>query len=211
MRIAERVSHDATGIRQFSFTLNHPPMRKFVRSLALVAGLAAPLSIASAQGGFGVGSKLFSVGLLGGSTGYGLGAGAAFEVGIKDFTPEVSLGIGGFAGFTQKTVNYGVVASNYSYTLRSIPVAAIGNVHYKIKDQPKLDLYGGLNLGFVKYSYSSSVTGFNSDNLGSSDVALGLNVGARYDLTSSVAGLLQLSGGSNFPLYFVGVTFKMGK
>lgn len=183
-------------------------MRKFVRSLALVAALAAPLSIASAQSGFGVGSKLFSVGLLGGgASNYGIGAGAAFEVGVKDFTPELSLGIGGFVGFTHRSDSYFTT----SISSTTIPIAAIGNVHYKLKDQPKLDLYGGLNLGFVHYSFSTDYPGYTAGSYGggSSSLALGLDVGARYDFAPKVAGFVQLSGGSNFPLYFLGLTFKM--
>ncbi|MEP6764680.1 MAG: outer membrane beta-barrel protein [Gemmatimonadaceae bacterium] len=183
-------------------------MRKFVRSLALVAGLAAPLSIASAQGGnFGVGSKILSVGLLGGGNNFGIGGGVAFEVGAKELAPDFTLGVGGFIGFTQKTYDCSI---GCTYTFRAIPIAAIGNVHYKLKDQPKLDLYGGLSLGFTNYSSSSSYTGFNSDNFGaSSGLGFGLQVGARYNLTDKVAGMLQLGGGSNTALYFLGLTFKM--
>lgn len=183
-------------------------MRKFVRSLALVAALAAPLSIASAQGGnFGVGSKIFSVGLLGGGTGFGIGGGAAFEVGVKELAPDFTLGVGGFVGYTQKSYNY---SSTYNQTVRAIPIAAIGNVHYKIKDQPKLDLYAGLSLGFTNISVSSDFPGFNSNTSAySSGLGFGGQVGARYDFTPKVAGFVQLGGGSNTAVYFLGLTFKM--
>jgi hypothetical protein len=186
-------------------------MRNFVRSIAVAAALVAPLSVASAQkssdGSFGVGTRELSVGLLGGSSGnYGIGAGAAFEVGVKELAPNFTLGLGAFVGFTSKSEG----VSGYSYTARTIPIAAVGNVHYKLQDQPKLDLYGGLNVGFVHYSFSSSDAYFNGYNYGSSsDLALGVDIGARYDFAPKVAGFVQLSGGSAFPLYFVGLTFKM--
>ena len=180
-------------------------MRKFVRSLALVAALAAPLSVAHAQ--FATGSKLFSVGLLGGGTNFGIGAGVAFEVGVKELAPDFTLGVGGFVGFTQKSYDCGVTCS---YKFRAIPIAAIGNVHYKIKDQPKLDVYGGLSLGFTNYSSSSDFAGFNSSNFGaSSGLGFGAQVGARYDFAPNIAGLVQLGGGSNTALYLLGLTFKM--
>jgi hypothetical protein len=110
-------------------------------------------------------------------------------------------------GYTSKSYDYLV---GYSYKWTTIPIAAIANAHYKMADQPKVDLYGGLSLGFVHYSYSSDYAGFNSSSVGgSSDLALGINVGGRYDFTPNVAGVLQLSGGSHFPLYFLGLTFKM--
>lgn len=184
-------------------------MRNFVRTLAVCAALAAPLSAAAAQGSeFKVGTKLLSVGLLGGGTGFGIGAGAAYEVGVKELAPEWTLGVGGFVGFTQKSYTCGAACD---YTFRAIPIDAVGNVHYKMKDNPKLDLYGGLSIGFTNFSASSSVNGFDYGLYGNTNSGLGIGgqIGARYDLTPKLNGFLQLGGGSNTAVYFVGLTFKM--
>ena len=184
-------------------------MRKFVRSFVIAAALVAPLSVASAQGdGFKVGTKILSIGLLGGGTGFGIGAGAAYEVGVKELAPEWTLGVGGFVGFTSKSYDCGPACS---YSFRAIPIDAIGNVHYRMKDNPKLDLYGGLSVGFTNFSASSSVNGFDYGLYGNTNSGLGIGgqVGARYDFTPKLGGFLQLGGGSNTAVYFIGVNFKM--
>ena len=185
-------------------------MRNFVRSIALVAALAAPLSLASAQKGgdavFNVGSKLLSVGVIGGGSGFGVGAAVAYEVGVKELAPDWTLGVGGFVGFTSKSYGY----TTYDYTVRAIPIAAIGNVHYKIKDQPKVDVYGGLSIGFTNISVSSDNSAFNdSFSAYSSGLGIGGQVGVRYAFSPKVLGLVQLGGGSNTSVFLAGLSFKM--
>jgi uncharacterized protein YraI len=167
---------------------------------------------APAGSAFGVGSKLLSVGLTGGgAANYGLGIGAQYEVGFKELSPALTLGIGATVGYSTRSFDYGVFGgTRYSYNWTTIPVGAIGNVHWKIPSQPKLDLYGGLSLGYAFYSFSSDFDGFDSGSVsGTSDLLLGLNVGARYQFAPKFQGMMQLSGGDNLSLYQIGLSFRM--
>jgi hypothetical protein len=161
---------------------------------------------------FGIGSRLLSVGLTGGgAANYGLGLGAQFEVGFKEIAPNVTLGIGATVGYSSRSFDYGIFGgTRYRYNWTTIPVGAIGNAHFKIESQPKLDLYGGLSLGYAFYSFSSEFTGFDSGTVsGTSDLLLGVNVGARYQFAPKVQGMVQMSGGSNLSFYQIGASFRM--
>jgi len=171
-----------------------------------------PRADAPAGSAFGVGSKLLSVGLTGGgAANYGLGIGAQYEVGFKELSPTLTLGLGATVGYSSKSFDYGVFSgTRYNYSWTTIPVGAIGNVHWKIPSQPKLDLYGGLSLGYAFYSFSSDFDGFDSGSVsGTSDLLLGLNVGARYQFAPKFQGMMQLSGGDNLSLYQIGLSFRM--
>ncbi|WP_353267681.1 SH3 domain-containing protein [Gemmatimonas sp.] len=167
---------------------------------------------APAGSAFGVGSKLLSVGLTGGgAANYGLGIGAQYEVGFKELSPSLTLGLGATVGYSSRSFDYGTFrGTRYSYNWTTIPVGAIGNVHWKIPSQPKLDLYGGLSLGYAFYSFSSDFDDFDSRSVsGTSDLLLGINVGARYQFAPKFQGMMQLSGGDNLSLYQIGLSFRM--
>jgi hypothetical protein len=179
------------------------------RTLAVAAALLLP-SVAFAQTAstrpFGQGSRIGSVGILTGGDYEGFGGGASFEVGVKEFTPTLSLGIGAFAGFVKGDVGF---TSAFDYNVTQIPIMAIGNVHLALAGQPKLDLYAGLSAGIVRTSVSFDGTAPGGFDLSESDseVGIGFQVGARYAFTERAMGFAQL-GASDIPLLYAGLSFR---
>ena len=180
-----------------------------VRAVALAAALALP-AVASAQDRqFDVGTKLFNVGLLLGEEAYGsVGVGAGFEVGFKDISGVVKLGLGGSIGFLRSSFN-GILGSGYSLT--SIPVLGYVHGHYQIESVPKLDLYAGPAVGvsLSRFSFDDGYCGAGVDCADNdSAVSAGIQAGARWALTPKVLGWAQVSGGNNMPFANVGLSFK---
>lgn len=180
-----------------------------VRAVAVAAALAVP-AIASAQDRqFDVGTKLLNVGLIVGSESYGsIGAGGGLEVGFKNISDQVILGIGGSIGFARSTYD-GIGAFGYSSTV--IPVLGFVHGHYQLKEVPKLDLYAGPAVGvsMYRFSYDNGYCGTGIDcSANNSDPAIGVQAGARWALTPKVLGWAQVSGGSNLPFLNAGVSFK---
>lgn len=181
-----------------------------VRAIALAAALATIPAISSAQDRqFDVGTKLFNVGLLLGDEAYGsVGVGGGLEVGFKNISDQVILGIGGSVGFRRSSTDY----FGYGSTVTVVPVLGFVHGHYQLADVPKLDLYAGpaAGLALSRYSYDSracNAPGANcSDN--NSDVAIGIQAGARWALTPTVLGWAQVSGGTRLPYLNLGISFK---
>lgn len=181
------------------------------RTLAITAAMLLPTAAfaqasSSSSKMFGQGTRIASVGVLTGGDYEGFGGGASFEVGVKEFTPTISLGLGAFAGFVKGDVGY---SSLFNYNITQIPVMAIGNVHLAVPSQPKLDLYAGASLGIVRTSvdYDGSAPGGFDLGDSNSDVGFGIQVGARYAFTPSAMGFAQL-GASDIPLLYAGLSFK---
>jgi len=188
-------------------------MNNRFRTFAVAAALLIP-SIAFAQSTstststrpFGLGSRIASVGILTGGDYEGFGIGGSFEVGVKELTPTLSLGVGAFAGFVRGDLGF-----NFG-NVTQIPVMAIGNVHLDIPSLPKLDLYGGLSLGILRTSLSvdfddDEFGGFGDGSLSNTELGLGIQVGARYAFTPRAMGFAQL-GVNDIPLLYAGLSFK---
>lgn len=184
-----------------------PHMTNRFRSITVAAALLVP-ALATAQSttkAFGTSSRIFNVGILTGGDYEGFGIGASFEKGVYEFTPSLTLGLGAFAGFVKGDVGQ---SNGFEYNVTQIPVMAIGNVHLAIPSQPNLDVYGGLSLGIVRFSSSfdgAAPTGF--DDASSSDLGLGIQVGARYAFTPKVTAFGQL-GVNDIPLLYAGLSFN---
>ncbi|MES2522826.1 MAG: outer membrane beta-barrel protein [Gemmatimonadota bacterium] len=184
-------------------------MTNFSRTLAVAAAMLLP-SAAFAQEmsarPFGQGSRIVSVGILTGGDYEGFGIGGSFEVGVKEFTPTLSLGVGAFAGFVRGDVGF---TPGFDYTFTQVPIMAIGNLHLALPSQPKLDLYGGLSLGIIRTSvdYEGSAPGAFNLSESDSDVGLGIQIGARYAFTERTMGFAQL-GANDIPLLYAGLSFK---
>lgn len=189
-------------------------MKNLVRALTVAAAVAVAPSIMLAQKNqFEVGSKVLSVGLLLGGTSYtygsgGIGLGAGLEVGVGEIAKQVRLGVGGFLGYQHDSD--GLFGNNFSVS--SILIAGFVNGHYQLKQVPKLDLYAGPVLGISRQSVNydnkcvSSIT-YDCNN-SSSDPAVGVQTGARYEFTPGVLGSIQLSVGTRLPLANAGIAFK---
>lgn len=184
-----------------------------VRAFAVAAALATLPAIASAQDKqFEVGTKLLNVGVVVGSESYGsLGVGGGLEVGFKDIQGKVTLGIGGSIGIARSS--YDAIFSTYGYSTTAVPILGFVHGHYQLPTVPKLDLYAGPAIGvsLLRYSFDDGYcagtrSSFCSGN--TSDVAGGIQAGARWALTPKVLGWAQLSGGTNMPFLNAGVSFK---
>jgi hypothetical protein len=181
-----------------------------IRAVAVAAALVALPAIATAQDRqFDVGTKLLNVGLLVGSESYGsIGVGGGLEVGFKNISDQVILGIGGSIGLARSSFD-GFGAFGYSTT--AIPILGFVHGHYQLKEVPKLDLYAGPAVGvsLFRFSYDDGYcAGLNICDANGSDPAIGVQAGARWALTPKVLGWAQLSGGTNLPFLNAGVSFK---
>lgn len=189
-------------------------MKNLVRALTVAAAVAVAPSIMLAQKNqFEVGSKVLSVGLLLGGTSYtygsgGIGLGAGLEVGVGEIAKQVRLGVGGFLGYQHDSD--GLFGNNFSVS--SILVAGFVNGHYQLRQVPKLDLYAGPVLGIsrqsVNYDNKCEISIKYDCNNSSSDPAVGVQTGARYEFTPGVLGSIQLSVGTRLPLANAGIAFK---
>ena len=157
-----------------------------VRAFAVAAALATLPVVASAQDKqFDVGTKLLNVGVLVGSESYGsIGVGGGLEVGFKDIQGKVILGIGG---------SIGIARSSYvGFNTTAVPVLGFVHGHYQLPDVPKLDLYAGPALGvsLARFSYDNGYcNNANICSVNGSDVAGGIQAGARWALTPAILGL----------------------
>ena len=154
------------------------------------------------------------------NSGYKTGAfgpiAVAYEYGVTD-----NIGIGGginystfWAGWDEKTVVYNPLPTNktYSYTWRLSALQVLGraNYHFPIKND-KLDLYGGVGLGFTKFGYSWESTNpdFNESSynisLGSA-VGYSLNLGGRYLFNDNVGAYAEI--GYGLSIFNAGLAFR---
>jgi hypothetical protein len=173
-------------------------MKKFF-SVLMIVMLAMVGTQAVAQ--YEKGDKLLNLGVgLNSYYGGGFPLGASFEVGITD---EIS--VGAQIDYYSYGYDYGV-GYNYRYTF--IPVAVRGSYHVnKLLNlgNDKIDLYGGLALGYYISSYTSSYTGPYSDGFGGK-VLFGAHVGGRYYFKPNIGGFAEL--GYGVASLKLGVTFK---
>ncbi len=140
----------------------------------------------------------------------GLGFGYYYAGGVPilfsaDFAINDAITIGPYLGFTSWRRNY--FGYRWSYTF--IDFGARGAYHFsKHIDNmtEKLDLYGGVMLGYriTSYSYSGAI---DLDNDYPSALTAGLFGGARYYFTDRFAAYGELGYGVA-PL-MLGVTFKL--
>lgn len=171
-------------------------MTKVLRpfAFALAAAIALPFSTVAAQGEFNVGTKIISAGLLTGSAG-GTGLGGAFEYSLLELAPKLRLGVGATLGYYSD--------SDFGIDVSSIPILANGNVHFALPEVPKLDLFAGLAVGFVRTSID-----LLGESVSDNETVVGVNLGGRYFFTDKLAGVAQLGVG-DIPEIFVGITFKL--
>jgi hypothetical protein len=177
-----------------------------MKKLLSLSFLLAVLLITSFKGfsqAYKQGDKLLNatVGLNSGYGGLGgatIPLGISFEVGITE-----AISVGGFADYT--SFKY----SGYDYGWSFLYFGGRGSYHVnellKITND-KLDVYGGLGLGYYTASYSGTANPLYTGAYGGSIFFTGF-VGGRYYFTDKIGAVVELGGGgvSNFK---VGATFK---
>ncbi len=179
-------------------------LKKLVGTVAVAALIAAPTQhVAAQEGAFMKGTKILSLGVMTGGDYEGLGGGASFEVGIVDITPKIKLGVGGLFGYLRDSQDFGLS----EYTLTQTPIMAIGNVHFEVPNQPKLDLYAGASVGIIRVSYSGDFAGIPGLSASDSDTGFGIQGGVRYGVGEKLSVMGQLGVG-DIPLLFGGISLK---
>lgn len=177
-----------------------------LRLFAAAAAIAVPTATLAAQTAnvpFTKGDRVASIGLVTGGDNDGTGLAGSVEWGVLSLTPKVQLGLGVFAGFQRNSQSVGA----YKSTATVVPVMAVGNVHLPIESQPKLDLYAGASVGFIRASISNDSPGTANADYSNTDSAVGAQVGARFTLASKLSVVGQLGLG-DLPLLFAGISIK---
>jgi hypothetical protein len=161
--------------------------------LTSVFALCAFVSVSNAQ--YSKGTSLLNVGI--GLSSWGIPLHASYEY---MFTDKISAGLG--IDYTRRSLS-GWSGGHWNY----LYFGARGNYHFnellKIENE-KLDVYGGLTLGYYTVNYSGD-TYLGNVSYGS-QVFLGGQVGARYAFAKNLTGFGEVGAGSGFAR--VGLSFK---
>ena len=158
---------------------------------------------ASAQAEIDKGNVLINAGI-------GLGyyyAGGVPLIFSAEWAINDAISIGPYLGYTSYTYKWGYAGFNGRYKYTFIDIGVRGSYHFTKHlnlNTDKLDLYGGVFLGYVASSYSGD--GDFDDNYPGT-VRAGLFGGARYYFTDAFAVNGELGYGIA-PLT-IGVTFKL--
>jgi hypothetical protein len=159
--------------------------------------------LAGAQnGGYAKGDKLLNVGV--GINSYysgGIPLGASFEVGITD-----DISVGGnvdYLSYKYKTLG------NFKFT--ALYFGARGSYHFNTLlniDNEKVDLYGGVTLGYRVFSWKDDYSGEGLKSSYGSGLYLGILAGGKYYFASNIGAFAELGaiGSTNAR---IGVAFKL--
>jgi hypothetical protein len=175
-------------------------MKKIILSVVLLSGLS--FFSMNAFGQYKNGDKLLNLGI--GLNSYysgGIPVSGIFELGVSK---DISVG----GGIDYLSYHYGVPGYNHSFS--ALYIGARGSYHFNELlnlNTNKVDVYGGLSLGYRSFSWGDSYAGNGLGNGYGSGLYLGFHAGGRYYFTQKVAAFLELGalGSSNAR---VGVTFK---
>jgi hypothetical protein len=119
---------------------------------------------------------------------------AAVDYGVH---PDVS--VGGLVSYYRSSVSYGYAGlSGAKWTYNYLTIGARSDYHFgRFVGVEKLDLYGGAILAYniVSVSSPSSSTYASLNTASASVITWGLNVGARYFFTPSLAAQAELGVG----------------
>ncbi len=176
-------------------------MKKFNFLLLAIGLLAGTQSFAQ----YAKGDKLLNVGIgLSSYYGGGLPIGASFEVGVTD---EISVG----AQIDYYSWNYNGYLGGYDYKYTFLPVAVRGSYHVNKLlnlNNDKIDLYGGLALGYYisRYSYNGPGGSSAFDNSYGNRVLFGLHLGGRYYFKPNLGAFAEVGYGVS--ALKLGVAFK---
>ena len=184
--------------------------RKVARVTTALACVAVTAQVAAAQakgaaGNFGLGytdvSAVIGLGNIGGAS---ASFGGRFEHAIKAL-PEMGNGILGIeASFDY--YSWSARFTGYGWSYKYIPVGVTANYHFKL-DEPKIDPFVGLGLGYNIISCSVNSGTFNGDCGYSSGIYVIARVGARYFFSPNMA--LYGDAGAGAATLNLGLTFKL--
>ena len=170
-----------------------------MKKIILLVIVVAAISTAHAQS-FKKGDKLLNIGIgLNSYYSSGIPLNASFEVGVTD---DISAG---------GSLDYLSTSYLNDFKFTAIYIGARGSYHFNKVfniDSDKVDLYGGLGLGYRSFSWSDS--NINSSILGGSygsGIYFGLHIGGKYYFTDNIGAFAEFGaiGSTNAR---IGVAFK---
>jgi hypothetical protein len=179
-----------------------------LKNIVIAVLLCASSAIASAQN-FRLGDQVVNLSLGLGTTYYSTSyystsvppISISYEKAFKDgiFDKGV-IGIGGSFSYASSSYSY----FGYTSTITNIFFGVRGSLHYPIIDEPKLDTYAGLTLGYRVASYSNTNSLFPTSGSG---LRLPIHIGAHYYFTDQFSGLVELGWGVAYLSLGVGYKF----
>lgn len=129
-----------------------------------------------------------------------------------------TIAIGGEVGFKYGTYSY--TFGDYSASYSETYIAARGTYHWTPPGAPKVDLYGGIPLGFRIDHYSEwgsyvsgydvygyPIYGYHQISATGTDPLIGLFIGASYYVSSKIGIFAEL--GYNISILNIGVNIKL--
>lgn len=173
---------------------------RLAAATALVVAL--PLTASAQSTTFSKGDRVVSVGFMTGGDYDGSGVGVQAEWGLLPIG-KTTLGIGGFIGYQSDDQGSGAFKASWS----ALPVMAVANLHFPIESQPKLDLYAGASIGFIRYGWDYAGTLPPGAVKSDTQSAIGFQGGVRYWLGSRF-GINGQLGLNDLPLLQAGVSLK---
>ena len=166
--------------------------------LALVTQTAA--GQAKGAGSFSVGYTDIGPAIgIGGINGASATFGGRLEHAFKAL-PDLGNGILGIQGSFEY---YSWSAGPYSY--KYVPLGVTANYHFRVQDEPKIDPFIGVGLGYQIISCSFSGTG--NDFCNNSDIYLIARAGARYFFAPNMAFYGDVGAGA--ATLNLGIMFKI--
>lgn len=153
--------------------------------------------------GFEKGTKLLSLGVMGGGDYDGTGIGGILEWAVGALG-KTTLSLGGFTGFQRQTRGAGTLETSSTV----IPAMVVSNLHFPVPSNPKLDLYAGASVGLVRSSVSSNSTAVGDDDASNTKTGVGFQGGIRYNLAPRF-GIVGQIGLGDIPLFFAGASFRL--
>jgi hypothetical protein len=125
-----------------------------------------------------------------------------YEQGIWEAGSDGVISLGGYVGY--KSFNHRSSAGNFDFTSKwNYTIVGIRSAyHYQGLENERIDLYGGLMLGYyiLNYTYEDNTGSSNpigSGNYGSS-AGLTIYLGGRYYLTNNIAAFVELGYGVSY-------------
>lgn len=171
---------------------------------ALVVGVADTSVAQSApNSGFGPGTKLVSVGLLAGGDYSGTGLGGQVEWGLRSIG-RTTLSLGAFAGMQRKSTG----AGSLEVTTSAVPVMAMGNIHFPVGSNDRVDMYAGASLGIVRVSTASNDAREDRRRDAEIKFGRGVQLGVRYRAASRLSLMGQV-GLESIPLFMLGISVRI--
>lgn len=181
-------------------------MKNIFKFLCVIA-IVFSATFASGQSRYIKGDVLLNAGI---GLGYYHAGGGVPVLLSAEFSVSDVVSVGPYLGYTSWSYNYGFFGNQYRYRYSFFDIGVRGSYHFselfEIRDE-KVDVYGGLFLGFLVSSYSGDDFGGDYSDPYAGGLRLGIHAGARYYFSPSVAGYGELGYGIA-PLS-LGLTFKL--